>query len=642
MSKHEPSHSTRIVTIVLIAAAILFASNIGGYDLWAPDEPRFGEVAREMMITGDYLSPHVNGLPYYEKPPLLFWLMAAVSAPFGDIDAFTARIPSVAAALVTMLCTYLLAARLFSPRIGMWAMIILATGARFWWQARTAQIDMVLTACLTVSLLFFWHWHESRCAKWLILFYAGIAAGVYAKGPPALVFPLLLVFTFYWRRPVDRKATHWVVGVAAVVLLALAWLIPARMAVGPETMVATDTGVQQLQGGVAANLFRQTIGRMFLGVSKAQWPWYYLETIPVDLLPWSIFLPWTLMWVWKRRKESESMRFLWCYTVPALIFFSICVGKRAIYILPLFPVFAIFLATSVLELMDREHSRYRRIAAGIWGVVLLVLSAAPVVVRSTDYADLYTPRLWIFSVAAFVCGVIALAAVGPLHRRTHAILAATFAVLATTSAYIAFPVINQVKSARYICEPVRELAEAGVEFDLYSVGFSREEYIFYSHHFHTPVLTSLLNIDTPAGMDLFEMAAQQKELKKEIIQAVDDLPLADVESPTPDEIAALQSAMHAAVRQADVDPQLAAQFEGALRKDIEAFIAQFDAGGPALAFFQQGDWRWLVPLYPGLLDYTILKARAVGRRDVFLLANGQAAAIVESSQRATDLVSRIH
>lgn len=623
------SHPKALVAAILVCATVLFAFNVGGYDLWAPDEPRFGEAAREMMVTGDYLAPHVNGLPYYEKPPLLFWLMAAVSAPFGAIDALTARIPSVAAAVVTLLCTYLLAARLFTPRIGFWAMIILATGARFWWQARTAQIDMLLTACLTASLLFFWYWHESRRTKWLILFYTGIAAGVYAKGPPALVFPLLLILSFYWKRPGDRKATHWIVGNLVVIALVLAWFIPARMVVGPEAMAATDTGVEQLQGGVAANLFRQTIGRMFLGVSKAQWPWYYLETIPVDLLPWSLFLPWAAVWVWKRRREKDSMRFLWCYTVPALIFFSISVGKRAIYILPLFPVFSIFLAASVLDLARRERSRYRRVVAVVWGVVLLVLTAAPFMVRASEYADLYTPRLWVFSGAACICGLVTLIAAGPWNRHVHAIFAGTFAVLAVVAAQIAFPIVNHVKSARYICEPVRALADKGVQFDLYSVGFSREEYIFYSRHFHTPVLTSLLPIAMPERMDLLEVAKQQKELKKEIIKAAEKIPLANAEVPTQAELEALQSAMHAAVEEAEVDPQLAAQFEDALRAEIEAFMNRFDTGGPAFAFVQQEDWRWLAALYPALLDHEVLKSSEVGSRDVFLLANDEAAALVK-------------
>ena len=64
------------MVLIILAALFLFGLNIGGYDLWAPDEPRFAEVSREMMLTSDYLSPHVNGEPYLEKPPLLFWAIS--------------------------------------------------------------------------------------------------------------------------------------------------------------------------------------------------------------------------------------------------------------------------------------------------------------------------------------------------------------------------------------------------------------------------------------------------------------------------------------------------------------------------------------------------------------------------------------
>src|SRR5690606_38065267 len=129
------------------------------YALWPADEPRFGEVAREILQTGNWLVLHVNGEPYMEKPPLFCWLIAIVSAPFGDVSEFTARMPSIAAALVTVLFTFLITARMTGSRQALMAALVLMTASRFWWQARTAQIDMVLTACLTVAFYAFWRHH---------------------------------------------------------------------------------------------------------------------------------------------------------------------------------------------------------------------------------------------------------------------------------------------------------------------------------------------------------------------------------------------------------------------------------------------------------------------------------------------------
>ena len=108
--------------LALVAfAAFLFALDTSQHDLWPPDEPRYAQVAREMLESGDWLVLRVNGEPYLEKPPLLFWAIAAVSVPFGDITETTARIPSILAGLGTVVLTYLIATRLFGRRTAWWA-----------------------------------------------------------------------------------------------------------------------------------------------------------------------------------------------------------------------------------------------------------------------------------------------------------------------------------------------------------------------------------------------------------------------------------------------------------------------------------------------------------------------------------------
>jgi 4-amino-4-deoxy-L-arabinose transferase-like glycosyltransferase len=144
---------------------------------------------------------------------------------------------------------------------------VLITNQRFWWQARFGQIDMLLTAFVTGAILSLWLWHASRHQRWLVAFYCLIALGALTKGPPALVFPLLLAVTFYWRKKVDRKQLHLFWGSISVAATVSVWLIPARMAISVESGVSTGDGI-------AANLFRQTIGRFFLGISHAQWPWF--------------------------------------------------------------------------------------------------------------------------------------------------------------------------------------------------------------------------------------------------------------------------------------------------------------------------------------------------------------------------------
>ena len=227
--------------LVLLAglAALMFFTNLGGYDLWPPDEPRYAEVAREMRDSGDYLTPRVNNEPYREKPPLLFWCMAAASAPFDDVTEWPARIPSATAGVAAMLLTYLLARRLFNQRTAFWAALIFITLQRTWWQARFGQIDMLLCAFLLLSLYAFWRWHDERRHRWLVLFYAACTAAIYAKGPGVLVFPTLLVIVFYWsqiwemirtRTLRNREGfgkTHLILGMCIVCVLFACWVVPA-------------------------------------------------------------------------------------------------------------------------------------------------------------------------------------------------------------------------------------------------------------------------------------------------------------------------------------------------------------------------------------------------------------------------------
>ena len=599
---------------VLLLAAVLFFVNTWGYDLWPADEPRFGEVAREMIAAGDYLAPHVNGMPYKEKPPLLFWSICAASIPFGDVTEFSARAPSGLAALLTIVFTYLIARRLYGARIAFWAGLMLATSQLFWFEARSVRTDMILTAAMTGALFAFQRWRDAPSLPRLIVFYAAIAAGAFAKGPPALVFPLLLILTFYWRRPRERRNIHWVIGLLGATALVLAWFIPARMSLPPEEAAAGT--------GVGMEAFRMTIGRFLFGVSKAQAPWYYLFELPAGLFPWALLLPWTLPWIWKRRHEDERMRLLMKWTLPAIIFFSISIGKRSVYLLPIYPAIAILQARAVLDLIDGDARRWRTRTAVVWGALLIALGTAVFVIPYTQHAYLWSTRFPLLGGCTLAMGVLAIVrAVRTGGRSIHADMVAGFTALTLLIVSILFPALNPHKGASAICAPLRQLSETGAEYRLYTLGFSREEYVFYSKHFHTPLLTDLLPVTLSHEIGQVDMIKQQRELRKAIARSVEDIPIASIAAPTDAEISALRTAAHDVIGESGVDAELARAFEAALADTVQQFATEFDTPAPAFAFVQREDWKWLLPLMPPGVDYTILADRSVGSRDMLLLAN---------------------
>ncbi len=133
-------------TILFLAVAASLMTTVSR-DLWNPDEPRYAQVAREMMRSGDYIHPRLNGKSYPDKPPLYFWLIAAASLFSGEVSAFSARLPSVLAGLGVALLTFLLGRRLFNRRTGLMAAIILLTNVEFFY---------IMTSCHLDTLLAFW------------------------------------------------------------------------------------------------------------------------------------------------------------------------------------------------------------------------------------------------------------------------------------------------------------------------------------------------------------------------------------------------------------------------------------------------------------------------------------------------------
>ncbi len=611
------NNAWRPMALLAVLSGVLFSINLGGYDVWPPDEPRFAEVAREMFQSGDYLVPHINGEPYKEKPPLLFWTIAALSKPFGAVTETTTRIPSVISGVLVVLLTYALARRLYDPRLAFWAAVVLITAWRFWWQARFGQIDMLLTLWMTAFLYAFWRWHESRHWPWLLAMYLAVAAGVMSKGPGIVVFPVLLTASFYWREKSAWRAMHPILGACLVGGLYALWMIPARMGTqGPDAHAA-----------IASNLFRQTIGR-FGGVNHVQMPWYYLIQLPIDWMPWSLFLPWAVVWTWKQRRDGDRMRLLLCWTVPAFLFFSTALGKRQIYLLPLAPTLGILLACGILDFMGREKNRARTSLAILWTLFLLVLGAAPLaLLMMPEYRDAWKPTLWIFpAMMSIMAGISVYHLWSENGKRLHQLMAVQMALVLTLTAGVAFPVINPFTSAKNICAIPRAWSESGVDYDLYSAGFSREEYVFYSKHLHTPVLCDMLPMD-PQGHTLREIGEAQRKLLRVISKAAGTVPVASFASLTPTEIEALGTALQKAVDESGVEPEMRTKFEEALRGQLDAFFTQFARERPALCLVQEEDWRWILALHPAARDLLLLRHQDVGSRQVMLLANAAASKI---------------
>lgn len=614
----------RHIGIIFGLAVVLFGYGIGGYDVWPADEPRFAQVGREMLQSGEYVHLTVNGEPYTEKPPLLFWMMAGFGHYFGDVNETAARLPSVIAGVAGVLFTYGLGARMFGARTGLWAAFILMTTFRFWWQARTAQTDMLVAGSLAGVMYCLWRWDVDRRRGWQWAALVLLVAALYAKGPPALVFFVLGIWSFYWGEPYSRRQTHWLRTVLVALALVAVWFAPARM-------LGHDGASDGPQVGMGENIFRNTIGRMFLGTSKVQPPWYYLTTIPADLMPWTLFLPWAVAKAWRERRDNRAMSFLLAWSVPALIFFSISIGKRATYILPLFPIFGILLSRGVLAFMDEAENPWRRRLTHWWAAGLLalglVLFAAPFIeVQGQRLPSELAGCVYLFAGLQVCQGAYAFlrgkyAARSPLHR----VIFVQMAILLVAAVAAIFPVINVFQSARAFCAPLRGLSERSETYQLYSLGFTREAYIYCAKHPHTALFTELIGVDDLQGKELFAAAKAQKNAKNAIQDAVDAVPVANIASVTSDELAALRGAIESSEAAAD---DAARQFESHLRMALDDFAAKFSTFEPSFFFVQDDDWRWILPMQSKPPAYHVVQQQRVGSREVLLIANDAGEALL--------------
>jgi 4-amino-4-deoxy-L-arabinose transferase-like glycosyltransferase len=354
-------HDKRIQIFILVGFCIvLYFVNLGQWDLWSPDEPRYAEVAREMVTGGDWILMHYNGNVYSDKPPLFFWFIGLLSFLWNGFTSFSVRFPAAFFGMSTVLLIYFLGKFLFNSFTGLISSLVLATSFEFAFLSTRANIDSTLTFFTTASLLCFIAWDRSRqerkdqeaSSKLLVGFYAGMAFATLAKGPVGFILPLLvsLVYLLLQRDWKGLRRMKLPIGMLLMIVLVLAWYVPAVLRGGKAYLHET--------------LFLQSLARFSQGWAKGQPIYYYLYNFPISFLPWAIFLPAAFIYGgFKERKEKrQEYLFLFAWFGVMFVFFSLSKGKRALYLLPLFPAAAILVGKLwdglIFTTMDRFDRRW--------------------------------------------------------------------------------------------------------------------------------------------------------------------------------------------------------------------------------------------------------------------------------------------
>lgn len=429
-------HKAELLLVLVLFFVIVFP--IGHpRDLWEPDEPRFAQVAREMIETGDFVMPHRNGNPYPDKPPFYFWTIALTASVVGGITPSAALFPTAAAGVLTILLTYLLSFKLTRDRkLALTAAIILATTVKIYWQASHAQIDMVLTCLTTLSLYLMLLWDDGKNHNWLTLAWAVMGVAVLTKGPVGLIVPLgSMVVYRKWAEKGSWRSLFPATGIVAFGLVVGIWL-------GLMVHQAFVTGELDYLQNI---LFKQNVVRFADSWHHYQPVYYFLKVILHDSFPWTVFLVALVVCRWPFRGLDRPDRFVFSVIFFTLIFFSIPMGKRGLYILPLYPAVAIGIAGLLREAgSERAVDMASRLTAGLLVLIGLVM----VVIWKHAAIDVPEVTLGYPGLGLIACGIW----LWWWNRRPLLPVAISMVVLCAFMGHVINPAINGRNSARDFVE----------------------------------------------------------------------------------------------------------------------------------------------------------------------------------------------
>ncbi|MBI4168651.1 MAG: glycosyltransferase family 39 protein [Acidobacteria bacterium] len=429
--------------LVLPLALLLFTPNLGGRDLWAPDEPRAGEVTREILTTGSWAVLHNNGRPYIEKPPLYFWLGAVLSLPAGRVSELTVRLPANLAALFGVVTVFYLGRNLFGRRTGALAGVVLATAQGYFMEARWAHPDMLFASLLSFACLAFHQaYRTGGSTGWLAGFYLAIGFANLTKGPLGLLLPPLaaLVFLAGSRNLAFLRRAGLAWGLALALAPAALWLAAYRVSAGEAYPL-----------GFAL----ERLARRFTEGMHHTRPFLHTFTaLPLEFLPWTILLPAALWHTFPRpgsRSDPENA-YVYSWIVVLLAVFGISAEKRGVYLLPLLPLLALLVA----RLWDTALMAWdpppvdRPIAWSLGAGLILALGAASYYLPRLrrEFPDLL-PAAILLSGAVILTSIVAVAA----HWRSGggvalAHLAAGLVICYLIIATVVMPALDPFKSAR--------------------------------------------------------------------------------------------------------------------------------------------------------------------------------------------------
>lgn len=445
--------ATDIVALLAFCGFFFFAG-LQVIGLVGADEPRYAQIAREMLLRRDWVTPVLFGHPWLEKPPLLYWgMMLSYHAAGGPYD-WAARLPSAVLTSLMIAFIYVWARRL---RRGMQldAALITAASVLVIGFGRAASTDMPLTVMFTMAMLAWYAWYSTENRGWLMLFYFFLALATLAKGPVAVLLAGMIVVAFAALRRDWRLLlrTLWPFGVLLYLAVALPWFVAVQHA-NPQFFHVF--------------ILEHNVERFATDLYRHQQPfWYYLPVVLLGLLPWTVFTVAALVDAirdWRYSVEEppgrEDLRtFLALWFLLPIVFFSLSQSKLPGYILPAIPAGAILLAD---YLRRREEDQGK---PSLW-IILLHAAVAAAMLVAAFIIPFRLAQQPVRPIVWLVAGTLALACVLllVLTLRNQGYRVLRFATLVPVVIAFALtlkgtaPMVDYLQSARWVVHAINQTA----------------------------------------------------------------------------------------------------------------------------------------------------------------------------------------
>jgi 4-amino-4-deoxy-L-arabinose transferase-like glycosyltransferase len=473
----------RIHVLLVAVCAFLFFYGLGAFGLVGADEPRYAQIAREMLARRDWVTPTLQGQVWLEKPVLYYW-QAMLSFSLAGVTGQVARIPAAADASILIAAIYFFLRR-FRPGSEIDGAIVTATCAAMIGFARAAATDMPLASTLSIALLAWYAFYESRknnigSRGFLAAFYVFLALGTLAKGPVATVLASIIIIAFaaIQREWPAIRQTLWIPGIALYLAIALPWYVAVQIR-NPQFY--------------RVFILQHNLGRFSQDLYHHRQPsWFYIPVFLIAMMPWSLLLILALVdrgsALWSAGKENfrdprnswQLFLLLWMF-IP-IVFFSASQSKLPGYILPAVPAGALVVAEYLASMRRdgsaddlRSHGNLKlklRVAVAqgiICGVLIMAAFAAPSFLLYRRLVMGKMVMIGAIVAALFAIGIITAILSRPgirlLTRVTLVAVVVSVAVVVRTAA----PIIDATQSARPIAQTIQSFSHEPVPLATYRI-----------------------------------------------------------------------------------------------------------------------------------------------------------------------------